>query len=129
MPDTHTRKRRVWCNAIEALVPGLQFSESQSDLTKPHLTAKQWTLREFLVVVRLKLSSSSLKQKQKEAAILSKRDVFVVLPTGFGKSICYEILPIVFDSLLNTFVQAQRYTIDRAVVVVWDCYFLLIKPF
>ena len=61
-----------------------------------------------------KLSLSSLKQKQKEAVMqfLSKKDVFVLLLTGFGKSICYGILPIAFDSLLNHFVQAQPYTID-----------------
>ena len=43
-----------------------------------------------------KLGLSSLKQEQKEAVIqfLSKRDVFVVMPTGFGKSIYYVILPL-----------------------------------
>ena len=51
-----------------------------------------------------KLGLSSLKQEQKDAVMqfLSKKDIFVVLPTGFGKSICYGILPLVFDSLLNT---------------------------
>ena len=29
--------------------------------------------------------------------IYEGKDVFLWLPTGFGKSICYEILPFVFD--------------------------------
>ena len=105
----------VSCN--RTLVPDVRFSKSQSDFTAPHFTAKQWTLRKNLGALSgcaAKLSLSSLKQKQKEAVMqsLNKKHVFVVLPTGFGKSICYGILPIVFDLLLNPFVKAERYTIN-----------------
>ena len=45
--------------------------------------------------------SIDLKEKQLEAILefLSRKDVFVSLPTGYGKSLIYEILPLVFDIL------------------------------
>ena len=43
---------------------------------------------------------SELNKHQKEAiisAVLKKKDVFVSLPTGFGKSVIFQALPMVFD--------------------------------
>ena len=33
------------------------------------------------------------------ASVVSRKDMFVVLPTGHGKSLIYAILPMVFDYL------------------------------
>ena len=44
-----------------------------------------------------------LKPEQKEAVkmVWEGNDVFVLLPTGFGKSIIYEVLPFIFDYKLD----------------------------
>ena len=46
-----------------------------------------------------KLQLRELKDKQLEAirAFLNGHDVFLSVPTGYGKSIVYGILPFVFD--------------------------------
>ena len=45
----------------------------------------------------------TLRPEQTEAvrSVAMGKDVFVSLPTGAGKSVCYAILPMVFDSLRN----------------------------
>ena len=47
-----------------------------------------------------------LKPEQLKAvmAFLEGRDVFVSLPTGYGKSLIYAILPAVFDKLRSVLV-------------------------
>ena len=48
-----------------------------------------------------RLGYTGLKSKQIEAIteFVKGKDTFVALPTGYGKSLIYAVLPLVFDSL------------------------------
>ena len=49
----------------------------------------------------LELGFQCLKEKQIEAitSYVEGKDTFVSLPTGFGKSLIYGVLPSIFDKL------------------------------
>ena len=65
----------------------------------------------------MKQEGLCLKDQQVKAVkLLSEgKDVFVWLPTGYGKSICYQLLPFVFDVKLG---RTNAPLVDRSVVLV-----------
>ena len=50
-----------------------------------------------------KLGYQNIKDHQLEvvSGIIKGHDVFALLPTGYGKSLCFAILPMVYDQILT----------------------------
>ena len=50
---------------------------------------------------KAKLGLSALKPEQEQAIknFVRGKDVFVCLPTGYGESVCFTMLPFVYDHL------------------------------
>ena len=53
-----------------------------------------------------------------ESIVLKSRDVLAILPTGFGKSLIYQILPGVFDNLTGHRHFGKTVVKDQAMVLV-----------
>ena len=68
------------------------------------------------------LGYASLKDEQLKVVvgIAEGRDVFAVLPTGYGKTLCFACLPVVFDQLqaVNAGGSEERSQHAQALVVV-----------
>ena len=65
--------------------------------------ATSFSERECVLQAGSDLGYAEMKDEQVELAValLKGKDVFGILPTGFGKSLCYSCLPGAFDYLLG----------------------------
>ena len=61
------------------------------------------TKKEAAISAARRLGYRNFKHEQMKVVLgfLSGRDVFVSLPTGYGKSLCYACLPWTFDIIGN----------------------------
>ena len=80
------------------------------------------SLRQLIVEVASALGISTLKSQQSEAIFqfLHGRDVFVALPTGYGKSLCYMALPCIFDRLRGVTNQSVVLVVSPLVALMAD---------
>ena len=72
--------------------------------------AKANAREEAILSSAKELGYDCLKPKQLEvlSEFVSGKDVFVCLPTGSGKSLCYALLPLVFDKLTRDHHKPQQ---------------------
>ncbi len=63
-----------------------------------------------------------LKQEQEDSILqfTKGKDVFISLPTGFGKSLCYILLPCVFDIIRGVEKKSMILVISPLIALIED---------
>ena len=58
-------------------------------------------IKRILTILQYKQFHLQLKSEQKEIIqnVLERKDSMAVLPTGFGKSMCYVLPPLILDKV------------------------------
>ena len=95
--NRHSRRGKWEVSAIRGAMSAAEASDVFAD-------ALSYSLNQ------LGLPHLSLKEEQRLAvkAIYEGRDVFVWLPTGYGKSLCYQTIPFVIDYKLGLKESSRR---------------------
>ena len=71
-----------------------------------------------------KYGSQAGAKSKYQGIVYEGKDVFVWLPTGFGKSVCSEALPFVFDFKLRTNVSCLALVISLLISLLLCFYYL-----
>ena len=88
-----------WLNAPDDIFQGCkQWRRTRGTILKQHSILKQYSSLQSILP---RFGLAELKDEQKKALfyLLSGKDVFVNLPTGFGKSLIYQLAPLVAEEL------------------------------
>ena len=87
----------------------LDFNNCQLSVIKVNNKNTDRAIDRSLEVLGLAIT---LKERQRQA--VDGNNVFITMPTSYGKSYCYMLLPVVFEQLQSTFNHHRRLSIDSA---------------
>ncbi len=97
-----------------------------SDVAPREVESPKFTANDEAITTIISNAAGSLGfelKPEQHASILGfvkGQDVFVSLPTGYGKSLCYILLPIVFDRLRNVNKQSIALVVSPLIALMED---------